>query len=399
MPKKQNKTAEAKVFLGRPGNNVTIGIVGLPNVGKSSLFNTLSDLQVPAENFPFCTIDPAVTRAIVPDARFDDLVASWQPRSVVPAVLTITDIAGLVRGAHEGKGLGNDFLSHIQAVDAIFHVCREFKDRHIEHVEGKVNPTRDLEIISEELVAKDLAAVTNRHVAVSKVVARGLDKIKAPRELATLNKAKDLLEEGKDIREGEWDHHDAALLNEMQLLTAKPVCYLVNVSEKNFKAGKSVWIKKIKTWCKKRSGNAPVIPFSAKFEAKLQEIGDDEEAKAKYLGESKSRSMIPKIITTGYHCLSLIHYFTCGEDEVRAWTVRAGRTAPEAAGVIHTDFENYFISAAQYTYDDWKENSRDVAAVRGAGKFNPTRGRTYIVQDGDILNFKHSAGSANKKRR
>jgi obg-like ATPase 1 len=398
MPKKSNKTAEQKVFLGRPGNNVSIGIVGLPNVGKSSFFNTLSELQVASENYPFCTIDPAVTRAVVPDERFDHLVQSWNPRSVIPAVLTITDIAGLVRGAHEGKGLGNDFLSHIQAVDAIFHVCREFKDRHIEHVEGKVNPTRDLEIISNELVQKDLAAVLNRHAAVAKVVARGIDKIKAPRELATLEKAKSILEDGKDIREGGWNVHDAALLNEMQLLTAKPVCYLVNVSEKNFKAGKSVWIKKIKKWCKKRSPTSPVIPFSATFEAKLREIGDDEEAKAAYLGESKSRSMLPKIITTGYHCLSLIHYFTCGEDEVRAWTVRAGRTAPEAAGVIHTDFEQYFISATQYTYDDFKEHG-DVAAVRAAGLLNPSRGRNYIVQDGDILNFKHSAGSANKKKK
>lgn len=401
MPPKKGKSKkgqeEKKVFLGRPGNNVTIGIVGLPNVGKSSLFNTFSELKVPAENFPFCTIDPAVTRAIVPDPRFDHLIKTWSPKSRVPAVLTITDIAGLVKGAAEGRGLGNDFLSHIAAVDAIFHVVRGFKDKHVEHVEGKVNPVRDLKIISNELVKKDLAMVNTRYEACLKVVNRNIDKIQAPRELASLTKAKELLEAKKDIREGAWDHHDAALLNQMQLLTAKPIIYLVNCSKKNFKAGKSIWIQKIKKWVKKRSPGAPVIPFSASFEAEVLELKTDEEKK-EYYGESKSRTMLPKIINTGYHALSLIHFFTTGEDEVRAWTIREGRTAPQAAGVIHGDFEKFFISASQYHYDDFVEYG-DASSVRAAGKLNPSRGSKYIVVDGDILLFKHNAGSANKKKK
>jgi obg-like ATPase 1 len=391
MPRKGKQKEEKKVYLGRPGNNVKIGVVGLPNVGKSSFFNTLSELQVPAENFPFCTIDPAVTRAIVPDPRFDHLVSSFSPRSVVPAVLTVTDIAGLVKGASEGAGLGNAFLSHIAAVDAIFHVCREFKDKNIEHVEGKVNPVRDLGIISNELLQKDLAQVSARLEAVEKVVKRGLDKIQAPREMATLVKAKDALEAGRDIRSvQDWSQHDIVTLNEMQLLTAKPVVYLVNVSKKGFLKNQSRWFGKVKEWCTKRSGpDVPVIPFSAKLEKELQEATTPE-AKAAIYGDSKSRSHIPKIITAGYQALDLIRFFTVGEDEVRAWTIRNGRTASEAAGTIHTDFERCFIAASQYHYDDFQEHGSE-AAVRAAGQLNPTRGKKYVVIDGDILFFKHNA--------
>lgn len=393
MPPKK-KTEEVKAYLGRPTNNVKIGIVGLPNVGKSSFFNTLSELQVPAENFPFCTIDPSVTRAIVPDERFDDLVDKFQPRSRVPAVLNVTDIAGLVKGAHEGAGLGNNFLSHIQAVDAIFHVCREFKDKHIEHVEGKVDPVRDLGIISNELVLKDLAAVNLRHDATEKVVKRGTDKIVAPRELACLTRAKETLEAGKDIRSvGDWNVHDIKLLNEMQLLTAKPVVYLVNCAEDGFLKNQSKWFVKIKKWCVDRSGaDTVVIPFSATFEKKYQDAKEGEERKALLaLSACGANTMLPKIILAGYKALGLIRFFTCGEDEVRAWTVREGRTAPEAAGTIHSDFESHFIAAQQYTYEDFKALGGTEAAVRAAGKMNPNRGRTYVVADGDILFFKHNA--------
>jgi obg-like ATPase 1 len=393
MPPRKGKTKEPEKlpYLGRPSNNVKIGIVGLPNVGKSSFFNCCSELQVPAENFPFCTIDPAVTRAILHDERFDFLCEAFNPRSRIPAVLQVTDIAGLVKGASEGAGLGNAFLSHIAAVDAIFHVCRDFPDKKIEHVEGKVNPVRDLGIISNELVQKDLIQVTTRLEATEKIVRRGLDKIQAPRELATLQKAKEALESGRDIRSvSDWNGHDINLLNELQLLTAKPVVYLVNVSQKGFLENKSKWFGRVKEWCTKRSGaDVPVIPFSAKLERKLCDA-KTEEAKAAIYGTSASRSMLDKIIKAGYQALGLINYFTCGEDEVRAWTIRNGRTAPEAAGVIHGDFERCFIAAAQYTFDDFKEHGSE-AAVRAAGKLNPNRGRNYIVQDGDVLHFKHNA--------
>jgi obg-like ATPase 1 len=392
-PKAKKDSNEVKSYLGRPGNNVKIGIVGLPNVGKSTFFNCLSDLKVPAENFPFCTIDPNVTRTIVPDERFEFLCEAFKPASRVPAVLNVTDIAGLVKGAHEGAGLGNSFLSNIAAVDAIYHVCREFKDKNIEHVEGSVDPTRDLKIITNELVQKDLVIVTSKWEAVSKVVQRGLDKINGPKDLACLTRAKDTLTEGKDIRSiTDWNQHDIKLLNELQLLTAKPVVYLVNVSSDGFLENKSKWFQKVKKWCTERSGEVPVIPFSASFERQLADCKTEAEKLALY-GESKSRSMLPKIILAGYQALGMIQYFTCGEDEVRAWSVRSGRTAPEAAGVIHGDFERCFIAAQQYTFDDFKEHGSE-AGVRAAGKLNTSRGKTYIVNDGDILFFKHNAGSS-----
>ena len=394
MPaKKKGKNQEEKVaYLGRPTNNVKIGIVGLPNVGKSSFFNCLSDLKVPAENFPFCTIDPAVTRAIVPDERYDHLVEAFNPKSRIPAVLNVTDIAGLVQGAHEGAGLGNAFLSHIAAVDAIFHVCREFKDKHIEHVENSVDPCRDLGIISNELVQKDLALVTAKHEAQVKLCRVGREKIIAPRVLATLTKAKETLEAGKDIRSVlDWNHHDITTLNELNLLTAKPVVYLVNVSKKGFLKNQSKWFQRVKEWCVARSGEKTVvIPFSASFERELADCKSEAEKKAVW-GKSKSRSFMPKIIRAGYEALGLVNFFTCGADEVRAWTVRSGRTAPEAAGVIHGDFERCFIMAQQYSFDAFKEHGTE-AAVKSAGLVRD-RGKTYIVEDGDILFFKHNAGS------
>jgi len=394
MPaKKKGKQQEVKSYLGRPTNNVKIGVVGLPNVGKSTFFNCLSALKVPAENFPFCTIDPAVTRTIVPDERFDFLVEQFQPKSRVPAVLTVTDIAGLVQGAHEGLGLGNAFLSHIAAVDAIFHVCREFKDKHIEHVEETVNPVRDLGIISNELVQKDLAIVNAKWEATNKIVKRNIDKIIAPRTLATLTRAKETLEAGKDIRSIQnWTSHDIATLNELTLLTAKPVVYFVNVSKKGFLKNQSKWFPKVKAWCIERSGpNVVVIPFSANFERELVDCKTDEE-RALIWGTSKSRSFLPKIVRAGYEALGLINFFTSGHDEVRAWSVRSGRTAPEAAGVIHGDFERCFIMAQQYSFAAFKEHGSEVE-VRANGLIRD-RGKTYIVEDADILFFKHNASGS-----
>jgi obg-like ATPase 1 len=333
-----------------------------------------------------------VARVPVPDDRFSRLCAHHKPKNEMPAVLTVTDIAGLVRGAHEGKGLGNEFLSNIQAVDAIYHVTRAFKDKKIEHVEGEVDPVRDLQIISEELIAKDLALVTKSVEALKKVVDRGIDKSKKP-VYDVMVRVQEWLEAGKDIREGDWLPTDIPILNELQLLSAKPIVYLVNIATKDVEEGKNKWFKKIKEWCSERSPGAPVIPFSAAFEAKWEAMSEDERKAAR---EKKQDSQLPKIIVTGYHALKLVHYFTVGPDEVRAWTLREGTLAPQAAGVIHGDFEKCFISVVQYNYADFVEHESE-QGVQAAGKLL-TKGKSYVVQDGDILFFKHNAGGAGKKK-
>jgi len=297
------------------------------------------------------------------------------------------DIAGLVKGANEGKGLGNDFLSHITAVDAIYHIVRAFPDKNVEHVEGDIDPTRDLQIISEELILKDLANVNTRVDALEKVVKRGLDKTKKF-NLEVMLKAKKALEEKKDIRELPWDGTEIQVLNEVQFLTAKPVVYLINLSMKDFASGQNKSLKAIKEWIDTRTPGALLIPFSAKFEAEWSELPD--EKKRELETKKKLTSQLPKIITEGYHALNLVHFFTCGEDEVRAWTLQRNTPAPKAAGVIHTDFEKCFIMAEQYNYEHFVEFGGE-PEVRKAGKYL-TQGKTYIVKDGDILFFKHSAG-------
>lgn len=387
--------SEKKVLLGRSTNNVSIGIVGMPNVGKSTLFNALSQLNVPAENYPFCTIEPSTAKVAVPDDRFDYLVETVKPKNSIAAVLTITDIAGLVKGANEGKGLGNNFLSHISEVDAIFHVCRGFKDKEIEHVEGSVDPVRDLDIITEELILKDLDKCTKKLEAVKKLFERGHDKSKK-QDVTTLTVAKELLEAKKEVRFGNWKNDDIDVLNEQQFLTAKPVVYLVNIGEDEYITKKNKFLAKIHEWVTKRDPGAKIIPFSAPFEGQIARFGKDEAAKKAFCEEKKTQTMIPKIITTGYHALDLIHYFTVGEVEVRAWTLRRGTLAPGAAGVIHSDFCNFFICAETMAFDDFKKYGSE-AEVKKAGKYK-TNGKLYEVQDGDIMHFKHNAGSGAKKK-
>jgi obg-like ATPase 1 len=372
-------------FLGRPTNNVAMGIVGMPNIGKSTLFNTLTKMHVPAENYPFCTIEPHVAKVPVPDDRFFDLCKHFKPRSEVQAVLAVTDIAGLVKGAHEGKGLGNEFLSNIMAVDGIFHVCRAFGDVEVEHVEGSVEPTRDLQIISDELRLKDVQVVERHLATLERVAARGQDKSKK-QEFATLQKVHAHLKAGKDARTGEWDHKDLEVLLRFPLLSAKPVVYLVNLAKEDFLRLKSKWILPIKQWVEQHDPGAPVIPFSAVLESELNDMAEEE--RRRFCEEKKVQSMLPKIIKSGYHALDLIHFFTCGEDEVRAWTIRRGTKAPQAAGTIHSDFEKGFICAECYNYTDFKEHGSE-PAVKAAGKAK-TKGKEYEVVDGDILFFKHN---------
>lgn len=376
--------------LGRFSHNLKVGIVGLPNVGKSTFFNTLTRCNVPAENFPFCTIEPNEARVGVPDDRFDWLVSRWNPASVVSAFLEIWDIAGLVKNASQGEGLGNAFLSNIQAVDGLFQVCRAFSDSDVTHVEGEVDPVRDLEIIFNELRLKDLERLEKLVVdAEQKVVRAGNNCPKDLKEARdTLVKAKDWLEnERKPLRVREWSNAEVDVLNEHLFLTAKPCIFLVNLSEKDYMRRKNKWLGKIKEWVDNHSKEL-IIPFSAKLEEKLLDLEANEgkEARDAYLNEVGTTSALGKIVQSGYKSLRLIYFFTAGEDEVKCWTIRDGTLAPQAAGTIHTDFERGFVCAEVIRFEDFKEYGSE-NAVKAAGKFKQ-QGKNYRVSDGDIIFFK-----------
>lgn len=325
MPPKKGPV-ELPPMLGRPGNNVSAGLVGLPNVGKSTTFNVLCGMSVPAENFPFCTIDPSTSRVKVPDERFDTLCEKYQPASKVPAWLTVTDIAGLVKNAHEGEGLGNAFLSHIRATDAIFHIVRVFEEKEtgVTHTEGACDPLRDLDIIRAELRMKDIEMINKQIPEAQKEYKRDAKNKKAKEALDTLEAALKWMEEGKDLRFAvealKWGYKEIDILNEVQLLTAKPAMYLVNMTEKDFLRQKNKWLAKVKGYVDENCPGETIIPYSAEVEAKLVEM--DEDARKAYLEEHKVKSMMPKIVTTGYHLLRLIHFFTAGADEVKCWTIR-----------------------------------------------------------------------------
>ncbi|KAL4976735.1 P-loop containing nucleoside triphosphate hydrolase protein [Aspergillus desertorum] len=394
MPPKKASVQE-KVLLGRPGNNLKSGIVGLANVGKSTLFQaiTKSNLGNPA-NFPYATIDPEEAKVIVPDERFDWLCEHYKPKSKVPANLTIYDIAGLTRGASTGAGLGNAFLSHIRAVDAIFQVVRCFDDAEIIHVEGDVDPVRDLTIISEELRIKDIEFVEKALENLRKQTRRGgqsLEMKKLREDEATTVKVLEFLQAGKNIRHGDWSPKEVEVINPLFLLTAKPVVYLVNLSEKDYIRQKNKYIPKLMEWIKTNSPGDSILPISASFEERLTQFETEAEAEeeCKRLG---TKSGLPKAIVQMRQVLNLASFFTTGADEVRQWTIRKNTKAPAAAGVIHGDFEKTFIQAIVYNYNTLREYG-DEAAVKAAGKIM-TKGKDYVVEDGDILLIK--AGAALK---
>mmetsp|Transcript_188 Transcript_188/g.395 ORF Transcript_188/g.395 Transcript_188/m.395 type:complete len:394 (+) Transcript_188:37-1218(+) len=393
MSSKKKDSEEKKILWGRPGNSLKMGIVGLPNVGKSTTFNLLSKQSVPAENFPFCTIDPSSARVAVPDKRFDWLVEQWKPPSAVSAMLEIHDIAGLVKGASTGEGLGNAFLSHIRAVDGIYHVIRLFEDVDVTHVEGAVDPIRDLEIINNELRLKDVEFAKKFLEQFRKLSQQDKQKRNL---LPTVEKVYKMLKEGESVREcTDWKVNDIEVINQMQLLTVKPVIYLVNMSERDFLRQRNKNLPLVKEWIKK-NGNHIMVPYSAVVEAKLEAM-DDAERKA-YLTTNKTRQMLGRIILSGYKGLDLIHYFTAGEKEVKCWTVRALTKAPQAAGVIHGDFEKGFICAEVMSFDAYKEHGSE-AACKKAGLYRQ-QGKEYIVQDGDIMFFKcNTAGLTKAKKK
>lgn len=390
-PKKQQE--QTKVPLGRPGNNLKSGIVGLANVGKSTFFQaiTKSPLGNPA-NYPFATIEPEEARVIVPSPRFDTLVEKYHPKSEVPAFLTIYDIAGLTKGAAEGEGLGNAFLSNIRAVDAIYQVVRCFDDAEIIHIEGDVDPVRDLKIISSELILKDIDFVKKAKESTEKLARRGgqsMEVKQAKDDLETMDKILEMLDNGKKVYHGDWSPKEVELINSLFLLTAKPTIYLVNLSERDYVRKKNKHLLAIKQWVDEFSPGDSIMPVSICLEEKLVLMESDEERKAE-LERLGTTSALPKIITTMRQALGLISFFTCGPDEVREWTIRKGVKAPAAAGVIHGDLQKTFILADVTHYPDLIEYG-DESNVKAHGKLMQ-KGKAYEVEDGDIIYFRAAAG-------
>jgi obg-like ATPase 1 len=401
-PKKKDEPDEAvgAARFGRVRNNLKMGVVGLPNVGKSSLFNLLTDQSIAAENFPFCTIEPNEARCAVPDERYDFLCNMWKPPSEYPAYLHVTDIAGLVRGAAEGAGLGNAFLSHIQAVDGIFHVVRAFDSEEVIHVDDSVDPVRDLETIQAELCAKDMEylrkAVEQEKLDVKKNPTMKLSAL----FVSTMDKVEEMLTDNLPIRTGEWTTPEVQMIKEKlgRLITTKPIVYLVNLSKKDFIRKKNKWLVKIHTWIKEHGGGV-MIPFSVEFEQELWDKREDVDATKAFLDSvDGAKSALPKMVVQGYKELNLIYYFTAGEKEVRCWTLYEGSLAPQAAGVIHSDFERGFIKAEVVAFDDFKAlaKGKGMAEVKAAGKYRQ-EGKTYVVKDGDIIHFQFNVTAQKKK--
>ena len=358
------------------------GIVGLPNVGKSTLFNAITKKNILAANYPFATIDPNVGVVTVPDKRVEYLENLYVPDSVVPTTYEFTDIAGLVKGASNGEGLGNQFLSHIRDVDAIVEVVRCFEDKNIIHVEGGVDPIRDLEIINVELMLSDLEVVTNRINKIGKKAMLSKDK-DVIKEATLLEKIKNNLEQNIPLRQVEFTEEELFQIKNFHFLTLKPMIYMANVSEEDLVVGTNDYVEKLKEYASNE--NSEVVVVSAKMESELSELNDED--KQLFLNDlGILESGLDKLIKATYSLLGLSTFFTAGEDEVRAWTFKNGMKAPACAGIIHSDFERGFIKAEIMSFDDLKEHGSE-KAVKEAGKMR-LEGKEYLMKDGDICYFR-----------
>jgi GTP-binding protein YchF len=358
------------------------GIVGLPNVGKSTLFNCLSNAKAQAANFPFCTIEPNLGVITVPDPRLEILEKMVKPQRTIPTTVEIVDIAGLVKGASKGEGLGNQFLANIRETDAILHVLRCFEDPNVVHVDGSVNPVRDKETIDFELQLKDLDTLEKRMQRIEKIAKVGADK-DAKKTYDIYQVLKQTLEKGQSARSAPLSEEDWKIAADLWLLTAKPVMYVCNVDEGSVVNGNK-YVDAVREAVKDE--NAQILIIAAAIEADIAQLESYEDRTAFLSDLGLSESGVSKLIRAAYQLLKLQTYFTAGEKEVRAWTIHTGMTAPQAAGVIHTDFEKGFIRAEVIHYDDFVTLGSE-SACKEAGKLS-VEGKEYIVQDGDLMHFR-----------